>query len=89
MSAECISQILKANNFIFYIVYCIWMAGRIYIITDQGGGFVDGWQNKFVLIWRSELTFIIVLGVFTHTYDIINKLFWSTIISGAWGCKKG
>ncbi len=35
---ECISQILEANNFVFYIVYCIWTAGRICIFADRGGG---------------------------------------------------
>ncbi len=36
--AECISQILNANNFVFYIVYCIWTACQICIFADKGGG---------------------------------------------------
>ncbi len=77
------------KNFLSYIVYCIWTADRICIFVDKGGGLIDRWRNKFILIRRSERAFIIVLGVFTHTYDIINKLFWSTSIFRAWGCQKG
>ncbi len=88
ISAKCISQILKANNFVFYIVYCIWMAVRICIFANRRGGLVDGRLNKSVPTGRSGRTFIIVLDVLTHDYDVINKLFWSTIIFRAWGCRK-
>ncbi len=74
VSAQCISQILKTNN-LFYIIYCILKVGPICIFVDKGEVIVDGSRNKFVLIGRSGCTFIIVLGVFIHTYDIINKLF--------------
>ncbi len=49
------------------------MADRICIFADKGEGLVDGWRKTILLISRSQRTFIIVLGVFTHAYDIINK----------------
>ncbi len=38
-------------------------------------GLFDGCWNKFVPNGRLDDVFIIVLGVFTHVYDIINKSF--------------
>ncbi len=64
----------QANNFRF------WMTDQICIFADIWGGNVDGWQNKFVHIWRSEHSFLIALDTFTYDYDMINKLFWSTSI---------
>ncbi len=68
--------------FILYIVF-EWLVRFAYLRTRD-----DGSQNKFVLIGRSGRIVIIVLGVFTHSYGIVNKLFWSTSIFGAWGCQK-
>ncbi len=49
------------------------MAVQICIFAESGGGLFDGCWNKFVPKGRSGHTFIIVLGVFTHAYDIINN----------------
>ncbi len=47
------------------------------MFAEKGGGHLQGWWNKLVFIWKLERTFIIVLSVFTHDYDIINNiLFW-------------
>ncbi len=84
-SARCISQNLKANNFVFCIKYCFWITDRICLCANigwRGGWYVEEWQ-KYVVIWRSEYTFIIALYVFAHNYDMINKLVWTKSIFGA------
>ncbi len=35
---ECVSQIAKANNLVFFIVFCIYMTYIIYLFTDEGEG---------------------------------------------------
>ncbi len=49
-------------------------------ICKHGRGSVDGLQNKFLLIWRSEHTSINAMDVFENDYDMINKLFWTKSI---------
>ncbi len=51
------------------------MAAQLCIFAERGGGLFDGCWNMFVPNGRSGHSFIIVLGVFTHAYDIINNVF--------------
>ncbi len=86
---QCILQTAKDNTFMFYIMLYVWQ-------TDPGlhiwsaivkRGHVGWWLKTFVLNWRSEGSFIIVLCAFTHDYDIIRGYYqWIILIyKHIWG----
>ncbi len=71
------------STILYFILYIVFerLVGFAYLRTSL----VDWRRNKFVFIGRLGRTFVIVLGVFTHAYKIINNYFWSTSRFGAWG----
>lgn len=72
-SAKCIFNASLATilYFLLYVQF-EWSIGFDYLWTIVEGHF-NGWQNKFVLVCRSEHTFIVALDAFAHDYDMINK----------------
>ncbi len=76
-----VSRKVPRPTILYFVWYFVFKQSiKVVCLCIRGPGIVDGWQNNFVFISRSEHPYIINPVIFTHDYDIINQLFWSTSI---------
>ncbi len=68
-----IYQIPKATNFVFNIVYCIWMAGPICIFADtrEGGLFMDEWISLYS--FEDHIIHLLLSWMYLHMPLVLYK----------------